>query len=481
MVSGCLKEQSVNEYFSESFLNNDLLKILPDGYDICYEIKILDDDILSLVFYLYDSEAPMTYIDYKYIVGSIFTYIDQGEDNEINIRSLGVNEKLNGFNLRKAGFGTYLLLIAISYAKSLDIENIKLDDMSDGYRSEDNIYKKIGLEYEDEYRGPEIIGYVDKVYSNLNGFLEKYSSKIINKLDDLTEYFYDDEWVEEEWYDDEEEDEEYEEMDMDGGVGYSITDADYTIEDIERKLILGADPNEIHPNTRGQTLLLEAVYTLNIPLVKLLLDYGADPFQKDDIGIGNTIYDYIKYNLIKKPLNQQGRRKEKLEQIIKMISNKVNKPYLNRPSGRIYPVDISNLVELEKIREENMYDEEPESPDKIEIINESAKNIQKRFRGNIQRRKLTKSRPRYGKMTEPATNREKIRRWVDSSNQFDQDDPVRGYEQFSFFPERLVPDVSKGTWMEFDENERIADYLNTLHEGGSKKKTKKKRKKIHLF
>ncbi len=84
-ITGCLKEQSVNEYFSESFLNNDLLKILTDGYDVCYKIKIYDDEMLSVVFYLYDSGSPMNEIDPDYIVGSISIYVDQGEDDEINI------------------------------------------------------------------------------------------------------------------------------------------------------------------------------------------------------------------------------------------------------------------------------------------------------------------------------------------------------------------------------------------------------------
>lgn len=121
-----------------------------------------------------------------------------------------------------------------------------------------------------------------------------------------------------------------------------------------------------------------------------------------------------------------------------MIANKINKPYPNRPLRRIYPADIYNLVELEKMREKYMYDDEIESPDKAEIINESAKNIQKIFRGNRQRRMLNKRSPRYGRMQEPTTKREKMRRWTLLSKQFDHDDPIRGYERGIIAPERAA-------------------------------------------
>ena len=215
---GCLKDQEVDNNFKKEFLDSKLISLLPDGYDVCYSITPLQD-MHKVQFYLYDSSSPMNDFDFNYVIGSITLYIDQGEDDEINISSLSINSELNEFNLRKAGFGSYLMMIAISYAKSFDIKNIKLDDMSDGYRTEHNIYKKIGLEYEDDYGGPEMVGLIDDIFSNLDNFLSSYKTRIVNKLNELTEYFDDEEWEydmeDEEWeYDMEDED-----MEMDGGVG----------------------------------------------------------------------------------------------------------------------------------------------------------------------------------------------------------------------------------------------------------------------
>jgi len=411
-ITGCLKEQSVNEYFSESFLNNDLLKILPDGYDVCYKIKIYDDEMLSVVFYLYDSGSPMNEIDPDYIVGSISIYVDQGEDDEINISSLSVNETLNEFNLRKAGFGSYLMFIAICYAKSLDIQNIKLDDMSDGYRSEHNIYKRIGLEYEDENSGPEMIGLIDEVYSNLDGFLEKYSSKIINKLDELTEYFYDEEWLEEEWSDDED-DEEYEEMEMDGGVGTppderAIEARDRWLSDMRRRFqesIQSGQPDMELAQTIMRNTPIDQTQVRAIPMSGVELR-RQERRQRRTLG-RNT----------RPPLSEQ---------------TVLPPQYTNRvPVARLVPPgeDVSHLqmMQVELVPRRDSIDSAPDSPNKNQMKREAARDIQRRFRGNRQRRKLTKSRPRYGKMVEPATDREQIRRWMDLSNQFDQDDPVKGY------------------------------------------------------
>ena len=411
-ITGCLKEQYVNEYFSESFLNNDLLKILPDGYDVCYKIKIYDDEMLSVVFYLYDSGSPMNEIDPDYIVGSISIYVDQGEDDEINISSLSVNETLNEFNLRKAGFGSYLMFIAICYAKSLDIQNIKLDDMSDGYRSEQNIYKRIGLEYEDENSGPEMFGLIDEVYSNLDGFLEKYSSKIINKLDELTEYFYDEEWLEEEWSDDED-DEEYEEMEMDGGVGTppderAIEARDRWLSDMRRRFqesIQSGQPDMELAQTIMRNTPIDQTQVRAIPMSGVELR-RQERRQRRTLG--------------------RNTRPSLSEQTV------LPPQYTNRvPVARLVPPgeDVSHLqmMQVELVPRRDSIDSAPDSPNKNQMKREAARDIQRRFRGNRQRRKLTKSRPRYGKMVEPATDREQIRRWMDLSNQFDQDDPVKGY------------------------------------------------------
>lgn len=609
---GCISNTQPSEYFDENFLNNPLFELLPEGYDVCYEM-LINDELIAPHFYLYDSTSPLNKFDYDHVIASVFIHFDKPTfgwtgwtpwENRAHIPELRTNDNLEGFDLRRAGIGTFLILCSIAYAKSYGINIITLYDASAGFRTEHNIYRKLGFEYLDE-SGHEMAGDINVIYSKLPIFMELKGERFTNKLNELSEYFDDEEWepsdmemdggvgtppeqrgieARDRWLNDmrrrfqesinngtpnmelaqlimrntqidptavrvrpltrderrrqprtlgrntrpppntertplvtrivrpgedinhlprlqaelvkkkdsidsppdspdrgqqrmeaardiqrrfrgnrqrrkltkrsprhgkkQEPATHREQMrrwmdlsnqfDQDdpvkgylnpftqkGGVGYSITDTSNTREDIERKLILGADPNEVHPNTRGQTLLFAVVNTLNIPLVKLLLDYGADPFHKDDLG--STVYDYIKYDLIHYP-----KRKEKLKQITKMIANKINKPYPNRS----YPADIYNLVELEKMREKYMYDDEIESPDKAEIINESAKNIQKIFRGNRQRRKLTKRTPRYGKMQEPTTKREKMRRWTLLSKQFEHDDPIRGYERFTIAPEK---------------------------------------------
>lgn len=150
------------------------------------------DDYLGY-FYLYDSTRPMNIYDSDYVLGVVEFYIDLEED-ELNIPMLRTNSDLDGFDMTRGGIGTYLLLCAIAYAKSFNIFTGKLEDMSDGYRTPNNIYEKLGFIYEDEDSGPEMIGLVNDIYNKIDDFIMSRGERFVSKLNSLTEYFDDEEW-----------------------------------------------------------------------------------------------------------------------------------------------------------------------------------------------------------------------------------------------------------------------------------------------
>lgn len=188
---GCL---SNNNNFPDDFTeNHPLLKLLPDEYDICYLIKQNPgSNVTTYFFYLHDSINPVNTYDSDIGIGSITFYIDT-DDDDISIGYLSVNENLNDFELRHSSIGSFLLYMAISYAEYEGIETIKLDDDSDGFRTDNNIYLKIGLKYEEDY-GPEMIGDVSTIYLNMDKFIEEKGELLNNKLNELTEYHDDSEW-----------------------------------------------------------------------------------------------------------------------------------------------------------------------------------------------------------------------------------------------------------------------------------------------
>ena len=130
---GCISSQRSNEYFTDEFLRSNLLQLLPDGYDICY---LINNN--NIIFYLYDSTVPLRVFNSEDVIGYVSFYIDK-EESDINISYLSVNENIEGFDLRRSGFGTYLLFIAILYSKTQGISKVTLDDMSDSYRTYNNI------------------------------------------------------------------------------------------------------------------------------------------------------------------------------------------------------------------------------------------------------------------------------------------------------------------------------------------------------
>ena len=187
----CIHNTQPSNYFRNEFLNNPLFEILPEGYDVCYMVK-RTDDYLGGYFYLYDSTQPMNIYDSDYVLGVVEFYIDLEED-EINIPMLRTNSDLDGFDMTRGGIGSYLLLCAIAYAKSFNIFTGKLEDMSDGYRTPNNIYEKLGFVYEDD-SGPEMIGVVNDIFNKIDDFIMSRGERFVSKLNSLSEYFDDEEW-----------------------------------------------------------------------------------------------------------------------------------------------------------------------------------------------------------------------------------------------------------------------------------------------
>ena len=204
-LKGCISNTQPSVYFKESFLNNPLFKLLPEGYDICYELNRNEESIYPR-FYLYDSTSPLNKLDYDNVIGSIFIHFNiplygwtgwTPWNNMAYVPELITNSDLEGFDLRRAGIGTFLILCSIAYAKSFGINIVRLYDASTGFRTEQNIYEKLGFKYNDK-TGHDMVGDINVIYSRLPVFIELKGEKFSNKLNELTEYFNDDEWVEEE-------------------------------------------------------------------------------------------------------------------------------------------------------------------------------------------------------------------------------------------------------------------------------------------
>jgi ribosomal protein S18 acetylase RimI-like enzyme len=73
------------------------------------------------------------------VIGLLYAII---YNNICNINSLNVNEKY-----QNQGYGSILLYNLIEYCKNNEINNITLDDMSDRFNQQNNIYIKFGFKY----------------------------------------------------------------------------------------------------------------------------------------------------------------------------------------------------------------------------------------------------------------------------------------------------------------------------------------------
>ena len=192
--SGCISLSEPSKYLTQGFIDNPLFKLLPNGFDVCYVIEEVFDDTILLQLYLYDNNKPLDEISHEGVVCSMHMYYKKPYSwssnwvpifyNIFHIPEIVTNDSFNDFNFQGSGIGTFMILCAISYAKTQNLHFALLTDASKGYRTEQNIYKKLGFNYIDD-KGRDMMGNVNEIYDKIDHFI---SQKGIRMKDKLTEY-----------------------------------------------------------------------------------------------------------------------------------------------------------------------------------------------------------------------------------------------------------------------------------------------------
>lgn len=192
--SGCISSSTPSKYLTQGFIDNPIFELLPDGFDICYYIQEVSDDTILLHFYLYDNNKPSDEISNDDVISSMHMYYKKPYSwssswvpifyNIFHIPELVTNNSFNDFDFRGFGIGTFMVLCGISYAKTQNLHFALLTDASGGYRTEKNIYKKLGFNYIDD-KGRDMMGNVNEINDKIDIFI---SQKGIVMRDKLTEY-----------------------------------------------------------------------------------------------------------------------------------------------------------------------------------------------------------------------------------------------------------------------------------------------------
>lgn len=94
---------------------------------------------MNVITILFDNTIKIKLSINKQIIGSLFAVI---EDDICTLLSINICKKY-----RNNGYGTFLLETLIEYCKDNNVIKIELDDMTDNFNCQNNIYVKIGFEY----------------------------------------------------------------------------------------------------------------------------------------------------------------------------------------------------------------------------------------------------------------------------------------------------------------------------------------------
>ena len=211
------------------------------------------------------------------------------------------------------------------------------------------------------------------------------------------------------------------------------------INEVRRLLESGANPNIKDPSydEDAWTPLLYASSYGFYEIANLLLDYEADPNIPDDWGQTPLMWASYKGH----------------EEIVRLLLESGADPNVIDHYGRTSLMvaeemgydNVVRLIQYHIDQDEQSDIDEPSDPDIDLLRDEAARYIQTIMRARIEtdkKRKLTKRR--YGKWASPKTKREKDRRYMDLIRQIDYDDPMKGYERYAIYPERLLPHKKGG-------------------------------------
>lgn len=124
-------------------------------YQCVHEYICKDNDILEIIFYITQSGLPYyTILDLirfnnKCII-AWSTLIINKQENEATLTWIKTNNEY-----QKKGYASKLINHMINYCRDSQISEINLDDMTDNYRKDNNLYLKNGFKYVDD-NGPEM-------------------------------------------------------------------------------------------------------------------------------------------------------------------------------------------------------------------------------------------------------------------------------------------------------------------------------------
>ena len=211
----------------------------------------------------------------------------------------------------------------------------------------------------------------------------------------------------------------------------------------------GVDPNTVFNPEDGVYInpLINAVYFLRPQMFTILLERGANPYHAD--GLGSTAFDYIR--ILRRGMPLLGGEIAPLSDTQRRKLNLIAYTLSEWEDGSLPLATLADQARDVPTAQQRFADQikkeifSPVSdPDSDLIRDDAATRIQRITRGRQTRQRRNLTSKKYGRLDTPVTRREKIRRLLDLKNQFDEKDPIRGYERFAMYPEGILSSSKKG-------------------------------------
>ena len=182
-------------------INHELIQRLPNPFHLCYNITELNDKYLDIAFFLIDNANPIDLSVKQPYLGIISFLLDK-QDSDCYIKTLRVYSKMDDEtdprltydNVESSGngLGSFLLSTCFVLCNGNGISSVRLDDMSDNARQQQNIYRKMGLEYENkDSNDPEMIGHLQNMFSNIDEYTQGKFNETLHFFEELDKFLED--------------------------------------------------------------------------------------------------------------------------------------------------------------------------------------------------------------------------------------------------------------------------------------------------
>jgi len=144
-----------------------------DGLSLFVIQKEINTDVYSYIYFLHNKTIPIDELN-NFINLKQVNFVSLLEIIwDFNEKNIGIIFIQTNFNHRNKGYGSLLIIMSCIIAERFGLDTIELDDASDNFKKQKNLYTNLSFKYV-ENGSPEMIGSIKQIIRQWRRIKLKY-------------------------------------------------------------------------------------------------------------------------------------------------------------------------------------------------------------------------------------------------------------------------------------------------------------------